>query len=294
VIAGAEGIVDSLGRSRIIQPQPSIEAPICIATVASAGFAEMLDDLLESLRRNADCADAAVVVFLIDGDAASRSVALKHGAHVADCTSLARINTAVKSALYSVAEVVAAEKFICLDADMFVLASLRPVLAAIDVLPDDTILCCAEGDRPHYRDLEHALVAIYSGASDDFGRLLGDPDGEPGYPFVVNEGFFAGNRNALLGLSETLRSMHGASEWIDERPDNWWRSQFIFNLALARRRCGVQLHPTYNVQLHVQEVDVDWSAGHARALSNGQPVSVVHFNGGGRNRRERYRSLLGS
>jgi len=70
----------------------------------------MLDDLLESLRRNADCADAAVVVFLIDGDAASRSVALKHGAHVADCTSLARINTAVKSALYSVAEVVAADE----------------------------------------------------------------------------------------------------------------------------------------------------------------------------------------
>ncbi len=289
-----EGIVDCLGRSRIIPPQPSIEAPVCIATVASVGFADMLDDLLESLRLNADCADAAVVVFLVDGDAACRSVALKHGALIAECRSVARINTAVKSALYSVAEVIGAEKFVCLDADMFVLASLQPVLDALDVLPDDAILCCAEGDRPHFRDLEQALLTIYSGGTDDFGRLLGDPDGEPGYPLVVNEGFFAGSRTALDGLAETLRSMRGVSEWIDQRPDNWWRSQFIFNLALARRRCGVQLHPTYNVQLHVQEVDVDWSAGHARALANGQPVRVVHFNGGGRNKRARYRSLLRS
>jgi hypothetical protein len=293
VTTGPEGIVDSLGRSRIFPPQPNIETRVCIATVASGGFAEMLDDLLGSLRLHGDCADATIVVFLIDDDPASRSVALRHGARIAECASVAGINTAIKAALYSVAEVIGAEQFVCLDADMLVLASLQPVLAALDVLPDDAILCCTEGDRPHYRDLEHALLTIYGGVTDDFGRLLGDPDGEPRYPFVVNDGFFAASRRALIGLSETLRSMRGVSEWLDERPDIWWRNQFIFNLALARRRCGMRLHPSYNVQLHVQEIDIDWSAGRARALSNGEPVRVVHFNGVGRNKRASYRSLLG-
>jgi hypothetical protein len=291
VMLGAEQVLDCLGRSRISLPRGQRHASACLATVASAGFAEMLDDLLESLRLHGDCADASVVVFLAGGDPACRSVAARHGAIALDC-SMARFNTGVKSMLYSVAEVIDADRYICLDADMLVLASLQPVLTAVDALPDDAILCCAEGGHQHHTNLESALQTIYDGTPADFDRLLGVTASEPGYPFVVNEGFFAGSRTALLGLATTMRSMHEASAWIDERPDNWWRSQFVFNLALARGRTGVELDPTYNVQLHVQDVDVELSAAGPRALSNGRPVRILHFNGVGRGKRSHYRSLL--
>ena len=286
-------VVDCLGRSVIRVPEPRPAGATCIATVASAGYDAFLDHFLGSLRRHGECPDATVVVFVVGGDRRCAEVAHKHGALQIDCVPLTRINTAVKSVLYSIAEILQAERYLCIDADMLVLESLRPVFDALDELPDDAILCCAEGDRPYHRDLAHALIGIYHGQSSDFELLGGGSNGEEDYGLVVNEGLFAGKRRAMQGLAETMRAMPNASAWIDARNDNWWRSQFVFNLALARRKCGVQLDPAYNVQLHVQDIEVRAiAADRVRAYSRGQPVRVLHFNGSGRAKLESYRTLI--
>ena len=65
---------------------------------------------------------------------------------------------------------------------------------------------------------------------------------------------------------------------MDERRDVWWRNQFVFNLALARLRCAVELDPVFNIQLNAQEVDL--SADRETAMSahwHGQLVRVLHF-----------------
>jgi predicted O-methyltransferase YrrM len=70
----------------------------------------------------------------------------------------------------------------------------------------------------------------------------------------------------------------------------WWRNQFIFNLALARLGCGVELSPVYNVQLNVQDVEASVSEGRARAVWRGRQARVLHFNGAGR---KKYPELRG-
>jgi hypothetical protein len=98
--------------------------------------------------------------------------------------------------------------------------------------------------------LGHALRTVYGGHEADLGRLVDMPADEGSYPLVVNDGLFAGSRTALLALDGMIRAMPAAAKWADERRDISWRNQFLFNLVLARLRCGVELEPTYNVHFN--------------------------------------------
>jgi hypothetical protein len=84
--------------------------------------------------------------------------------------------------------------------------------------------------------------------------------------------------------------MAEARRWISERPDVWWRNQFIFNLAVARLRCGIELDAIYNLQLHVHDADVREVNGHLEATWLDRSVRVLHFSGGGR---RKYAELRG-
>ena len=136
----------------------------------------------------------------------------------------------------------------------------------LDACPAGSILVCREGNARGYRDLNHALTTTYGGRPNDVHRLLGTYDAEPAYPLVVNDGLFAGSRNALLAVDGVIAGMREAEAWLAERPDISWRNQFIFNLALARLDCGVPLDSTYNVQLHVHDVELCWGGGRIEAL----------------------------
>ncbi|MCU1245663.1 MAG: hypothetical protein JWN02_1573 [Acidobacteria bacterium] len=69
----------------------------------------------------------------------------------------------------------------------------------------------------------------------DFGA------GEGSFPLVVNEGIFAGGREAMLALDETIRNMPAAPRWMESTSRVWWRSQFEFHLSLACLEAGVEL-----------------------------------------------------
>jgi hypothetical protein len=185
----------------------------------------------------------------------------------------------VKSALYSIARFVRAEQYLCLDADMLVLDDVSPVFEALDACAGGSILACTDQNRETYEDLGRALVGLYRGTDTDFNRLLGMPLGEPRFPLVLNDGAFAGDRRALLGLDSAIRAMPGAVTWVDAF---YLRNQFLFNLALARMRCAVPLADAYNLQLHVQDVQVDPVGDRLGATWNGDPVRVLHFNAAGR------------
>ena len=79
-----------------------------------------------------------------------------------------------------------------------------------------------------------------------------------------------------------MRSIPRAIEWTDQRADVGWRSQFIFNLALAKLKCGVELDPAYNIQLHSHDVEIREDLGRCKAFWHGQPARILHFNGWGR------------
>lgn len=272
-------LFDCLGRSEMALVSPRRRAERCIATVASPGFEPLLDDMLGSLRANGGCQDAMLVVFLLDANEACERVAAKYGAAVVRCQSRARLNPMSKALLYSLALVVEAEQYVCLDADMLVLGDLGPVFAALAACPAGRIFACREGNSLEANHLGHALRAIYGGGDADVRRLEMTP-AEEAYGLVVNDGLFAGGRAALLALDGAIRAMPQASGWVDGHPKVSWRNQFIFNLALARLQCGVELDSAYNVQLHVQDVQLFDAGARVRATWRGRDARVLHFSGG--------------
>jgi predicted O-methyltransferase YrrM len=257
--------------------------------VASAGFDALLEELLGSIVANSRCHDALLAIFALGDDAGCARVAAKYRALLIPCQPRAHVNPMSKAVLYSVARVIGAEAFVCLDADMLVLDDLGPVFGAVEAAPEGTIYACREGNGPGFRNLSHVLESAYGGKRDDLEHLLGVNSGEGEYPFVVNDGIFAGGRTALLALDGAIRAMPGATTWVDAHPRIWWRNQFVFNLALARLGCGAELDAAYNVQLHVQDVEPRIESGRLRARWRGRDVRILHFSGVGRHKYPEHR-----
>lgn len=285
-------LADCLRRVDVVLPAAPIVAERCIATVVSPGFERHLDDMLGSLAAYGGCPDARLVVFAVDPGAECRRVAARYGAEVVECRRRGRVNPTVKSVLYSAARVVDAGEFLCLDADMLVLDDLGPLFAALRACPGGTILACREGDGWHGATVEQAVLQAYCGRPGDLERIMGANGGEGAYPLVVNDGLFAGTRSALLALDATVRGWTGAPRWVDERRNVWWRNQAVFNLALAHLRCGVEIDPAYNVQLHVHDAELAWEDGRLAARWKGGRARVLHFSGRGRRKYPEWRGLF--
>jgi glycosyltransferase involved in cell wall biosynthesis/predicted O-methyltransferase YrrM len=279
---------DCLGRVSIALPDQLPAAKRCIATIASRGFADLLDDTLGSLVANGQCPDAQLLVFVVGGDPDCLRVAQKYGAAIVHCTPKTEVNLTVKAVLYSVARVIEAEQYLCLDADMLVLGDLGPIFAALEACPPGSILAANEGNDHRLEHLAHALREIYGGTEADEQRLFRRAP-EAAYPLVVNDGLFAGTRAALLALDGEIRGMTEAQQWMSERQDIWWRNQFIFNLALARLKCGIELDSIYNLQLHVHDAELHDLHGRLEATWLGRAVRVLHFSGNGRRKYPEFR-----
>jgi predicted O-methyltransferase YrrM len=277
-----EHLDDPLRRATITLPPALAPARRCIATVASRGYEFLLDDMLGSLLANGACGDARLVVFVLGDERTCEEVIAKYRALPIYCTPRRPINAASKAVLYSVARVVEAEQYVCLDADTLVLRELDPVFGAIEACVPGSIFVAREGNGHHYASLDQALFEAYGGRAGDREGILGRDGSEGSYPLVANDGIFAGGREALLTLDATIRAMPGAVAWLDARPDLPWRNQYVFNLAVASLGMGVELTESYNVQLHTSDVEFGDGTGIPRLSWQQREVRVLHLSGWGR------------
>ena len=288
-----EQITDCLKRAEITSKTRSWpEAELCIATVASPGFEIWLRSFLESLRRYGRCEEALIAVFCFDANSSLAKVAEDLGAKVVECQSLVPINMACKSVLYSVGKVVAAKKFICLDADMLVLGDLRPVVDALDVLPAHSVLLCK--DAASVPTLGKALTCLYGSSGEDVERMCGRGSVDLlDYPLVVNDGFFAARRTAINAVDEVIRGFPSAANWVTNKASELpWRNQFLFNLALAKLGAAVKVDDVYNWQLNLWNAQVEVHDGAFSANGGGRSIRCLHFNGGGRKKYSEWRHQL--
>lgn len=270
-------LVDCLGRAEIDRVSVPA-ADRCIGTVVSPGFEGMLDDMLGSLLANGNCPEARIVVFGVNPNERCAAVAEKYGATFVPCRPLRPVTASIKSVLYSLAHVVEARRFLCLDADILVTGDLGPVFSALDVLPDRSILAARDGNGTYWGDLEHGFRENYRGTEAEMA-FLQLTEADLRYRLVVNDGIFAAGRYALLALDSWIRSMPEAARWLDAAPTIGWRNQFILNLAMARLDAGVELDSAWNVQLHCNEVAWDDRTARLSASWRGRPAQTVHFSG---------------
>ncbi|HSL54834.1 MAG TPA: NPCBM/NEW2 domain-containing protein [Pyrinomonadaceae bacterium] len=286
-------LFDSLNRAEMIVPERLPRTERCIATVVSPGFEHLLDDMLGSLYANGCCNDALVVVFVLNGNDACRRVISKYKAAAVRCESRAGLNPMSKAVMYSVARVIDAKYYLCLDADMIVLGDLRPIFATLEALPEGRILVCREGNTQYANHLGSAIDHIYGGGEADL-RQLGLTPEEQSYSLVVNDGLYAGDQTALRALDGAIRAMPQACAWVDGHNRVKWRNQFIFNLALARLQCGVELDSIYNVQLLAQNVDFFEQGSRLRATWRGREARVVHLNGNAKHKYPQWQKKFSS
>jgi hypothetical protein len=162
----------------------------------------------------------------------------------------------------------------------------------LDACPAGSLLACREANSRYYQNVEHALTTVYYGNTADLERIQGTKTDDGAYPLVVNDGLFAGDREALLGLDGVIRCWPGAAAWVDEVWHNSWRNQLVFNLGMAHLRSGIELDPGYNVQLYWHDVELFETEGRVRATFRGRPVRVLHFNGTSRNKYPEWRPLI--
>ncbi|HYV13305.1 MAG TPA: NPCBM/NEW2 domain-containing protein [Pyrinomonadaceae bacterium] len=286
-------LFDSLNRAELIVPERLPRTERCIATVVSPGFEHLLDDMLGSLYANGCVNDALVVVFVLNGNDACNRVIAKYKATPVRCQSRAGLNPMSKAVMYSAARVVDAKHYLCLDADMVVLGDLRPIFATLEALPEGRILACREGNTQYANHLGSAIDSIYGGGEADLRQLEVTP-AEQSYSLVVNDGLYAGDQTALRALDGAIRAMPQACAWVDGHSRVKWRNQFIFNLALARLQCGVELDSIYNVQLQAQDIHFYEQGSRLRATWRGREPRVLHFNGGAKRKYPQWQGKFSS
>lgn len=283
---------DCLGRVRIDCTHPRTYHRTCFVTTASAGFAAWVDDLLGSIRKNAECDGAGLAVLSIGNSEEIREVAIAHGADVIPCQSDKPLSVATKSVLYSSGRVVNAENIICLDADMLVLGSLQEIIATIEASPHGTILCCREANS-NIHDFERAIPALYKSNIKEMEKLLLCRQRSiSSYQLIANDGLFAGKRAAINALDTSIRSFYKPSEWIDAKGGVPWRNQAVFNLHLAYLNCGQELSSRFNVQMNYEKIEFAKQDGTLAGESNFSPVSIAHFNGAGRGKSSEFRGTF--
>lgn len=283
---------DGLDRAEFQRPLNVRDAEVCIATVGSPGFEDWIDDLLGSIVAHGQCPEALLAIFSFGDSPAIRRIAAKYEAVVVPCRPLRTVDMSCKSVLYAAAHALPAHKFVCLDADMLVLDDLRPLIASLTALPPGAILVARDAEwNPN---LESALRGIYrcTTSLEDLAPVFGgDLAHDLAYPLVVNDGLFAGTGAALRAIDDSLRTMPGAAAWIDDPAANCpWRNQFVFNLALARSRCAVELDPRYNVQLRRHSPALVAGPHGEEWQYAGRKVAVAHFNGEGKALRPKWRA----
>jgi hypothetical protein len=261
--------------------------------VASGQHAHLLDGALASLARFGGIPEAPRVVFVEDGAHRCEQIARAHGAHVVRWRALRGSGSWLKGALYSMTQAVAAEQYLCLDADVLVIDSVAPLFAMHAALPKDQVLIAPEATRFPVADLRHGLQAVYMATPAETEQLLSAAPGAERETTVVNDGVFVAGFDALSAVDRLLRARPGVTQWVSARRDVWWRQKAALNLALAHTRAIAPLDSAYNAQLHVDAAVPNGAA--PGAMWRGRPARVLHFNGAGRSAYPAWRaSSMGS
>src|SRR5699024_5524705 len=127
-----------------------------------------------------------------------------------DCRLVAPAAPWTKAALYSVAHLVEADAYVCIDADTIILEDLNPLLASLGGLLPDEILVSEDNSgnwiKAYWGDLSDLTLGkyiggYYGGTPENLQTITKGTDATvENFTLLVNDGVFAGRREALLKL----------------------------------------------------------------------------------------------
>lgn len=271
-----------------------------IVTLGSVGYGVWLDDLLGSIEERGEVYDVPIVVFIV-GDAPDMERVCAHYAakrplHIIRAQPLVPVTPAIKSLIYSLVRWVTAETYLCLEIDMVVMGSLKPLfemsensnapsmfgVRPADVLgtvnaPSWIVRCCEA--KP-----EDGLRLIGCGSQDYGERIMAFRGYEMEF---MNGGLMVGNHRTFCMLDAQMQTMSPfAPEWVEDAPSGvTWRDEHVYNIALHALGAAKVLKLGWNASLHVHALcDAITTSGkelgfHAWIESpyEIQSVKILHF-----------------
>lgn len=271
--------VDCLGRARFTRVRAAT-ASLVVATIASAGYEQQIDDLLTTLELFAPLADVLPVVLVAETELGSGrglyEVAARHGALAVPCFASCQIDASIKALLYSIARIVPASKYLCLDSDVFVLDDLKELRAAIDDNPNRILAAMSssttDDDQP--RSLRYVATRYYSASADQAAAL---ERYNSKYFLRLNSGVYAGDRAALLSLDAQLRKMQpGALPFINSGTSRV-ADELVFSLAVGKIGGVVELDKWHNLQMYAEDAAPVATRSGYQAWHGDQRVKFLHF-----------------
>jgi len=176
--------------------------------------------------------DASLVVVAVNADKECRALAKKHDAILVEVQACRAIGLASKAALYSIARSTDAQFYLCLDADILAVDSLKPLMDLVELKPEKlhvTLCAPVKDDKP--LDPDHAIKWIYGGEQADVALFLSD-EARPSYA-RINAGVFAASREVLLRLDDKIRLMGANAARLMDSPTMLSPDEFIFGCAVA-------------------------------------------------------------
>lgn len=263
-------IVGSMGEIYIDNPQIENHYDICVATCISPDYIKFAIPFLESFKINSNLNSYKIILFTLDINEEIINIAEDYNCLIINCKFANNKGFFFKTAMYSVAKVIDADKYLLIDIDTVVQKPIDQVFDSMNIISRNNILITRE-EQVHYNESIGSAITTnewpYFGFPED-ANLLRLKDKDFNFKFVCNGGVIFGFKESILGLEDMIRSfMPYSKQWESLNKNVFWREQGILNLAISRMNSVLSLDKSYNYQLlH-------------RGIEESIDAHILHFNG---------------
>jgi hypothetical protein len=295
----AQMVEDCLKRSWLTNVQNHV-GKWCIATIASPGYEQQVDDLFTTISRYGEAGHAQKVLLVVDGTRSTYRLAAKHGALAIPVESTRHVDASIKAALYSIADSVKADFYLCLDSDLLAVSSLQPLMRLTEKHRGHILAArsaaTVEGDKPH--DFYFVAQNYYNATQRD-ADLLCQRRKVPNF-LRLNSGVFAADAVTMKMLDIVMTNKRPQFlPWLESGRSRA-ADELCFSLAVAELGGALEISKRWNLQLYAHDVYPVERFEHARGNHvhynfhhNAETVALLHFAAAeGRAKLPKFRELL--
>ena len=235
---------------------------------------EWLKKSLQSIKTNVNLKDINLAIVNLNNSKKVKKICEENNAievHVQADTNRMML---CKGSLYSIGNILLAEKYLFIDIDTIVLDDISILLSKIDI--NSGINICQEGGIHGKKNLSDLLTnnqTPYFSSEQESKELV---------PYITNQtainaGIYSGDRKSILQLeSKIIQMEYMGLRYIESKKGIDWREQAVFNVALSHNN-NINIIPEY---FNFQMLNVkNKSLSDIKEYIDKNQIRILHFNG---------------
>jgi hypothetical protein len=229
---------------------------------------------IESIKANVNLKDVNLAIVNLNNSKKVKKICEENDAIEIHVEADTKRMMLCKGSLYSIGNILLAEKYLFIDIDTIVLEDIAILLSKIDL--NSGINICQEGGNHGKKNLSNLL------SNNQTPYFSSDQDCKELVPYInnqtaINAGIYSGDRKSILQLGSKLIQMEQMGlRYIESANNIDWREQAVFNVALSHNN-NINIIPEYfNFQmLNTKEK----SLSELKEYIKTNNIRILHFNG---------------